>query len=106
MGVKVYGASDDLIEVDGDIREEFGYHYSESDPTTKYLSFSDGTVIRVRYGEADEYGWSLKAMADGTDSAVTHIPATSEDNYSDMIEIEDVDIRWVVIGDQFVRARP
>jgi len=40
--LKVYGASDDLIEIKGDIREEFSRYDSEGD----YLAFSDGTVLK------------------------------------------------------------
>jgi hypothetical protein len=40
--IKVYGASDDLIEIDGDIREEFNTHDG-------ILLFSDGTMLEVRF---------------------------------------------------------
>jgi len=98
MGVKVYGASDDLIEIEGDIREEFGYHYSVSDPTAKFLAFSDGTALKITYG-LDDGCWRISVYA-GNPDYITHTPATSEDNYSDIVEI-DTDIRWVVVGEEF-----
>lgn len=105
MGVEIYGRSDDLIEVDGDIREEFGYHYREEHIESKFLAFSDGTVVRVRYGQPGTYGWELHVMTIGTGSSVNHQPATNhDDNYSDVVNIEGVDIRWVVVGEQFVMA--
>lgn len=52
MTVYVYGASDDLIEIDGDLSEEFSYTprtYSHHDPKPYYLGFSDGTLLKVTY---------------------------------------------------------
>lgn len=43
--VKVYGASDDLIEVDGDIREEF----SPNIDNPYHLLFSNGTQVKVEW---------------------------------------------------------
>ncbi|WP_139905635.1 hypothetical protein [Clostridium thermarum] len=45
--LKVTGHSDDLIVIEGEIREEFGRYNSEED----YLAFSDGTVLRAYYDE-------------------------------------------------------
>jgi len=44
---KVYGASDDLIEFEGDVEGEVG-HYSEK-PCT--VTMSDGTQLSVLYGK-------------------------------------------------------
>lgn len=99
--IKVYGAIDDLIEVEGDIREEFGYHYSESDPTAKFLAFSDGTALKITYG-LDDCCWRISVYASNPESNVKHTPATSEDSgYTDVVVIE-ADIKWVVVGEQFV----
>ena len=43
--VKIYGASDDLIEVDGDIREEF----SPNTANPYHLLFSNGTQVKVEW---------------------------------------------------------
>lgn len=43
--ITVTGASDDLIEVDGVIREEFGV----CDDDRHYLAVSDGTVLSIVY---------------------------------------------------------
>lgn len=43
--IKIYGASDDLIEVDGDIREEF----SPNTDKPYHLLFSNGTQVKVEW---------------------------------------------------------
>ncbi len=45
--VTVYGASDDLVEIEGDIRDEL--YASDNNPA--HLAFSDGTVLSVEYSE-------------------------------------------------------
>lgn len=59
--VTIYGASDDLIEVDGAIREEFSA-YGE----WRYLHFDDGTVIRGGYGLVPNRGWHFEVVRRGT----------------------------------------
>ena len=47
--VKIYGAGDDLIEVDGDINEEF----SPSADGIYHLLFSNGTQVKVEWDPED-----------------------------------------------------
>ncbi len=50
-GTEVYGASDDLIELEGELRGEHGcYASSEAEPVALFLS--DGTVLAIHYSEA------------------------------------------------------
>lgn len=42
----ITGCSDDLIEVEGDIEEEFGAPYNNPNG---YIAVSDGTLLRVVY---------------------------------------------------------
>lgn len=60
---KVYGASDDLIEFKGDVEGEVG-HYSER-PCR--VTFSDGTVLSVRYGKPKPHGgvWWIRCIQAG-----------------------------------------
>jgi len=50
MSITVTGASDDLIEVDGDITEEFSPTYG-TDEDSSILGFSNGVLLRVRYDQ-------------------------------------------------------
>lgn len=98
--VTVYGASDDLIEVDGVLREEFSPPYDEPEAL---LAFSDGTVLRVRY---DEDGcWRITPLARGT-AEYSKIEAVGPDDpsYSDRVTLSG-DFEWVVYGQKIVRAK-
>ena len=91
--IKVYGASDDLIEIEGDIREEFSPRCEE--PT--YLAFSDGTVLRFDY--TSDGLWKIYCIHTGSRKIVYEHQATDPDSdqYSDIVILDD--ITWVVCGD-------
>lgn len=97
--VTVYGASDDLIEVEGDISEEFNPPY---DPTTGILAFSEGTVLRVEFTQ--DGIWRVTPLFRGT-ATISIVQAVDEDddNYSDRVTLEG-DVRWVVFGSEFRKA--
>ena len=97
--ITVYGASDDLIEIDGAIKEEFGWYDSGSKPA--YLAFSDGTVLSVIY--TDDGMWRINRVATGT-ALYSKTEATDGDtDYSDRVSLQG-DIAWVVFGQQFEKA--
>lgn len=98
--VIVYGASDDLIEVEGDLYEEFGSYDAEGD----VLKFSDGTRIGVTYDQEGQ--WRLKLLEVSLLTDATHIPSREEDeghagrdedgcpDYSDKVILEGP-LEWV-----------
>ena len=90
MPVTVCGASDDVIEVDGDIYEEF-LHQGEG---PALLAFSDGTVLRVVYGQ--EGVWRITPVAMGT-AELAHVFGQQDREHTDKATL-DGDIRWVVYG--------
>ena len=59
MSVKIYGYSDDLIEVEGDIKAEFGAW----DDGINYMIFSNGTVLSIEY--TSEGVWRLNRIYKG-----------------------------------------
>lgn len=89
MSVTVYGASDDLIEVEGDIREEFSWLDSDS----AYLAFSNGVVLRVTFGNV----WRIAPVAGADLVKVVQCPENDEDNYTDRATVEGA-VSWVVCG--------
>lgn len=91
MSVTVYGASDDLIEVEGNVREEFPW--IESDPA--YLGFSNGVVLRVGY--SDSGVWRIAPVAGGGVVQVEQCSEDDDDNYSDRATVLG-DVAWVVCG--------
>ena len=94
--VKIYGASDDLIEIEGDMRDELCH--SGDEPVL--LGFSDGTILRVWY---DEDGiWRIIRVSGGS-ATFTHEPGDVEADRVDVAHLEG-DIRWCVMGSGVIRA--
>jgi hypothetical protein len=94
----VYGSSDDLIEVEGDVEEEFTYRGDG------FLAFSDGTLLSVTY---DDNGvWRFLPLSNGVSERVID-PALGVDGhrddyrpaYSDIVTMQG-DFVWVVYGAQ------
>ena len=95
--LEIYGASDDLIEIEGDIREEF----NPSSDDRNALAFSDGTILSIVY---DDNGmWRIAPIAVG--SAVYEMVQGTDpdDDYSDHAWLTG-DIEWVVYGTQFAKS--
>ena len=97
MGIKIYGASDDLIEIEGDITEEFNV-YLQGDQS-KVLAFSDGTVVRVAY---DKDGiWRITRLFGGT-CGFDKIEGDVQADTNDIVNLIGR-VEWCVMGDSVVR---
>lgn len=97
MTTVVYGASDDLVEVEGPIREEF---YAPSGDGL-VLAFSTGVVLRVAF--SPDGFWRIAPLAGG--DKVTIVQATDvEDDYSDRATLHD-EPTWVVSGAEWRSVR-
>lgn len=84
--LRVSGCSDDLIEIDGDVEEEFPY----TDPT--YLGFSDGTLIRIAFIGT----WVIKVVKTGRGYFSVD---SSEDDDVLFLDLLDDDSVWIVCGE-------
>lgn len=63
MSTRIYGASDDLIEFEGDFKGEFGCYNQEEGIL---VVVSDGTILKVKYGKDDNGGiWEVKLLQKG-----------------------------------------
>lgn len=91
--VEVYGASDDLIEINGDLTEEFTLPGSDE----ALLAFSEGTVLRIKY--TPDGIWRIAPVANGM-ATYTITQGTDVDNdYTDRVFLTlGDDIEWVVLG--------
>lgn len=99
--IKIYGHSDDCIEIDGDIEEEFTYY----DDEPHYLGFSDGTVLKIFY---DETGlWKIVQINKGEADFEFEFVATDaeSDDYSDIVILKSAKIDWVIYGSKFAKNR-
>ena len=97
--VTVYGASDDLIEIEGAISDEI----SPSDEKPTKLAFSDGTVLSVIYD--DDGCWRVNCVAKGS-AKMEKVDAigSDSDNYSDRVTLTG-DIRWMVSGNYMAMTK-
>lgn len=97
MSVTVYGASDDLVEIEGDIREEFGFPWP--DDASVFLGFSNGVVLRVTRPNV----WRIAPVAGADLVQVVQCPEDDEDNYSDRATVSGR-VAWVVCGSAWAGA--
>lgn len=89
--LRIYGASDDLIEVEGDIRDEFPYSDAEAGDL---LAFSDGTILRIAYTTSGV--WTISLVRRGRcEYDLRQAPEGVDDDYSDVALLRG-DITWVV----------
>lgn len=99
--VMIYGASDDLIEIEGSLIEEFNY-YGEG---KTILAFSDGTVLSVLYD--DDGIWKIRRVAVGkAEYSNKEVVNPDSDEYSDKVTLKGGNIHWVVFGTKFVYKKP
>lgn len=99
--VKIYGESDDLIEIEGDKNfDEIGCF----DQTTT-IWFSDNTVIEVNFGKDGKGIWEIKEIQGGH-APRKLIPCYDEyaDIYSDIFEIE-AEVVDICVGEVNIRVR-
>jgi hypothetical protein len=109
--VTVYGASDDLVELDGAVYEEFTYRGDEDRNGTRgdLVAFSDGTVIRIVFDGDDRGNWRITPVARGTATLTIEQVAETDEGTTDRAVLDpgpDGDpIRWAVHGITFEPAR-
>ncbi|WP_312337184.1 hypothetical protein [Anaerospora hongkongensis] len=95
----VTGASDDLLVITGDIREEFNHYGADEDDTGVYLAFSDGTVLKAMY---DSDGiWRLNLVSKGS-LYQAKLEGCVTDDTNDVVTFAE-GIKWVVCGTEFAK---
>lgn len=102
MKLEIYGASDDLIEVDGDICEEFNAlgDSFEGGGDGGLLAFSDGTILKVIYG--DEGIWRISPIVHGLADYSINQGTDMDDDYTDRVTLTG-EFAWVVYGSEYAR---
>jgi hypothetical protein len=63
MSTTIYGASDDLIEFEGDVYGEVGCYGHDSEDEAVLLFCSDGTLLRMWYGHGGI--WCIRCVFPG-----------------------------------------
>lgn len=106
MKTKIYGASDDLIEIEGAIEDETGNDGSNSNGYGTSVKASDGTQATIAYTKDGE--WKITMIVEGNkflgkvnsvgDDAEHIFPdAIGCSSYSDVLVLDE-GIEWVKIG--------
>lgn len=84
--IKVYGCSDDLVEIEGSTYEEDEIGCYDRDVL---IDFVDGTRIRIHYGKPGLGVWAIAVQKRGTArQTLTECEDEDADLYSDVFEIE------------------
>ena len=63
MSTQIYGASDDLIEFEGDVLGESGFIGERG--SSALVITSDGTVLEMKYGKGGKGIWSIVLLHRG-----------------------------------------
>lgn len=101
MATKVYGTSDDLVEIEGEVRGEVGCYDSGV-----LLGFSDGTILAVRYGKSGLGGvWAVTPLREGDLFDRLEVCTDEDaDPYSDVAHFRDGPLKaWAGRGMEAVR---
>lgn len=97
--LKIYGWSDDNVELEGDIREEFYVPEAVDDEEGPLIVLSNGVVLRVRYGNDDDV-WHFMPLR-GSEKVKVVFDDQSDIEGSDVVLIDET-IDFAVCGKQLV----
>ena len=105
MATKVYGASDDLIEFEGDVGGEVGNYGTDEGEHGELIIFSDGTLLEAKYGKADMAVWGMTLINAGS-LYKGIIPCSDEDAdpHSDVVLFND-GLRWAYAASEWGKVR-
>ena len=92
--IKIYGSSDDIIVIEGDIVEEFGCYTSGEEEVERFLAVSDGTLLQVRY---DGF-WRLNVLRAGNAERLKKEGTCEDTDYTDVVTMRGDDLHWVALS--------
>jgi hypothetical protein len=106
MTTKIYGTSDDLIEVEGDVDGEVGcYGAQEPESDGVLLVCSDGTVMAVKYGKGGMGIWGITLITAGELFIGIDVCTDEDANpYSDVATFSD-GMKWVIRAMDWKRVK-
>lgn len=91
--IKVYGYSDDLVEIEGDFNEGIGCF----DKNVR-IAFKDGTTILIGYCKPNLGVWWIVVEKQGTaPQKLTVCEDEDAEIYSDIFEIEAPILGWAIL---------
>jgi hypothetical protein len=93
MLTKIYGSSDDLVEIDGIHSDEIGCYEKNV-----RIVFRDGTKILVGYSKPGLGVWWIKVEKRGTaEQKLTICQDEDAEIYSDIFEIDSTIRGWAIV---------
>lgn len=94
LATKVYGASDDLIEFEGELYDEGGCFGTDDDDHGVSVFFSDGTVLELKYGKMGRGIWGITLINQGV--LFDHITycVNDEENPSSDVAFFKEGLKW------------
>jgi len=105
MATKIYGGSDDLIEIKGDINEEIGNYGTDERNSGNLLAFSDGTILDVKYGKPQGGIWAITLLSRGElFDRIVVCDNEDADIYSDVAHLKD-GITHVFSAPEWIRIK-
>lgn len=106
MSTKVYGASDDLVEFEGDVSGEVGHYTRDSDQDRGALvACSDGTLLSVKYGKPTGGIWNITVVREGDLFAGIEVCTDEDANpHSDVAMFRD-GLKWALAANDWDRVR-
>ena len=100
---KVYGASDDLIEFEGDVSGEYSC-YGTDEKHGVLLIFSDGTLLEVKYGKSDMGIWGISVIKEGDLFEVVELCEDENANiYSDIAKFNN-GLKWAYAANEWEKV--
>ena len=105
MATKIYGCSDDLIEVEGNVRGEVGCYGTDEREHGVMLICSDHTILEVKYGKLGEGIWEVRPLYKGLlfDRIDTCIDP-DDTPYSDVAHFNG-GLRWVYAATEWQKVK-
>lgn len=94
MATKVYGASDDLVEFEGDFHGEVSCYGTDDRKQGVLVVLSDGTLLSVEYCKRHGGVWGIDVLHKGECFNRLEVCDNQDaDPYSDVAHFED-GIKW------------
>lgn len=101
MSTRIYGASDDLIEFEGDFTGETGCHAEEDDDNGALVIVSDGTLLEVKYGKDGQGIWEVKLLKRGSlFDGIEQQDDPEAEIYSDIATFGD-GVKWAYVASEW-----
>lgn len=102
---RIYGTSDDLIEVEGGYTGEIDCYGTDERKRGVLLVCSDGTALEVKYGKGSQGIWGITVLKKGTAYAgFEPCDDADADIYSDIVTLKG-DIKYVYAANDWDKVK-